>query len=203
MLREIQNMFVASNQEPQMVERINYAIDKIGQRTIFDIDYPLIDSLDLAIQTRPSVTKGWLGEFSSMGLEILRETSLNAHNDQQKKRQSQQQSPDTFSAVSRAPSLTTINNFIDEHRSALEGTSQIDFDTLKFCQELGRRSALSVITMHILKELRVDTLPQINQTKLSRFLGQIYRGYRRDVEYHNDMHAIDVLQMCYIFLTQG
>lgn len=42
-------MLVATNQDPQMVERISYAIDKIGQRTIFDIDYPLLDSLDLAL----------------------------------------------------------------------------------------------------------------------------------------------------------
>lgn len=39
--------------------------------------------------------------------------------------------------------------------------------------------------------------------KLSRFIGQVYKGYRRDVEYHNDMHAIDVLQMSYVFLTEG
>ena len=43
----------------------------------------------------------------------------------------------------------------------------------------------------------------MNQTKLSRFIGQMYKGYRRDVEYHNDMHAMDVLQMSYLFLTQG
>lgn len=81
LLREVSNKYVALNQEPQIVERISYAIDKIGQRTIFDIDYPLMDSLDLALQRRPSnsITKGWLNEFSQMGLEILRETSLNAH----------------------------------------------------------------------------------------------------------------------------
>jgi len=39
--------------------------------------------------------------------------------------------------------------------------------------------------------------------KVSRFIGQIYKGYRRDVEYHNDIHATDVLQMCFIFLTKG
>ena len=39
--------------------------------------------------------------------------------------------------------------------------------------------------------------------KLSRFIGQIYKGYKREVEYHNDMHAIDVLQMSYLFMTQG
>jgi hypothetical protein len=43
----------------------------------------------------------------------------------------------------------------------------------------------------------------MNQTKLSRFIGQIYKGYHREVEYHNDMHAMDVLQMSYLFLTQG
>ena len=89
LLREIQNKYMAADQEPQLITRINYAIEKIGQRTIFDIDYPLLDSLDLALQRRPSLTKGWLNEFSQMGLEILRETSLNAHIKQLRKRRQQ------------------------------------------------------------------------------------------------------------------
>ena len=93
------------------MERINYAIDKIGQRTIFDIDYPLLDSLDLALQRRPSLTKGWLNQFSKMGLEILRETSLNAHVKQMKQRK-KNQSSDTISQRSRAPSLNTIHDYI-------------------------------------------------------------------------------------------
>lgn len=28
-------------------------------------------------------------------------------------------------------------------------------------------------------------------------------GYRRDVEYHNDIHGADVLQMMFVFLKQG
>ena len=138
-----------------------------------------------------------------MGLEILRETSLNAHISQLKKRKEMERTPDTVSAKSRAPSLNTIVDYIEEHKEALEGVHDINFNTLKFCRDLGRRSALSVITIHILQELQIDKLPQMNQTKLSRFIGQIYKGYRRDVEYHNDMHAIDVLQMCYIFLVKG
>ena len=39
--------------------------------------------------------------------------------------------------------------------------------------------------------------------KLSRFIGQIYKGYKRNVEYHNDIHATDVLQMTYVFMTKG
>lgn len=68
---------------------------------------------------------------------------------------------------------------------------------------MGRKSALSVLTIYILQVLNIDKLPQMNQMKLSRFIGQIYKGYKREVEYHNDMHAMDVLQMTYLFLTQG
>ena len=32
-----------------MIDKLNYAIEKIGQRTLYDIDYPLMDSLDLAL----------------------------------------------------------------------------------------------------------------------------------------------------------
>lgn len=106
-----------------------------------------------------------------MGLEILRETSLNAHINQLKKRKEMALSPDTFSQVSRAPSLNTIHNYIEEHKVALDGVHDINFNTLKFCRDLGRRSALSVITVHILQELQIDKLPQMNQTKLSRFIG--------------------------------
>ena len=67
------------------------------------------------------------------------------------------------------------------------------FNTLSFCQQIGRKAALSVLTFHIMQALNIDKLPQMNQTKLSRFLGQIYKGYYREVEYHNDMHALDVL----------
>ncbi len=162
LLREIQNKYVATNQEPQLIERINYAIDKIGQRTIFDIDYPLLDSLDLALQRRPSLTKGWLNEYSNRGLEILRETSLNAHIKQQKQRRKQNADTVSQSQISRAPSLNTIQEYIDEHRQVLECADTIEFDTLDFCKRLGRKAALSTITIYISERLKIDMLPQLN-----------------------------------------
>ena len=170
LLREIQNKYVATNQEPQIVEKINYAIDKIGQRTIFDIDYPLLDSLDLALQRRPSVTKGWLNEFSQMGLEILRETSLNAHIKSMKHRR-ENSTHDTQSLQSRAPSLNTIHDYIEEHKEHLARVNDISFNTLDFCRQLGRKAALSVMTFYIMQVLNIDKIPQVNQTKLSRFIG--------------------------------
>ena len=32
---------------------------------------------------------------------------------------------------------------------------------------------------------------------------QIFGGYNQHIQYHNEMHAIDVLQMLYIFMTAG
>ena len=46
-------------------------------------------------------------------------------------------------------------------------------------------------------------MPNLDFQRLSNFLGQIYNGYRRDVEYHNDLHASDVMQTCFIMLTEG
>jgi hypothetical protein len=38
---------------------------------------------------------------------------------------------------------------------------------------------------------------------MSSFLGKIYSGYRRDIEYHNDLHAADVMQMCFLMMMNG
>ena len=43
----------------------------------------------------------------------------------------------------------------------------------------------------------------INNDKLISFLTAIYKGYRRDVAYHNDLHGADVAQMMYMFIEEG
>lgn len=59
------------------------------------------------------------------------------------------------------------------------------------------------MAMYIMQRLGLDKMVGLNTTKLAMFLGEIYKGYRRDVEYHNDMHAADVLQVTHFFLTKG
>ena len=51
--------------------------------------------------------------------------------------------------------------------------------------------------------LTEQTMPDLDFSKLTRFFGKIYQGYRRDVEYHNDLHGTDVAQMMLIFLKKG
>lgn len=163
-----------------MIERINYAIDKIGQRTIFDVDYPLLDSLDLAMQRRPSVTSGWLNEFSQLGLECLRESSIRKSLYQQKQRSNKTPS-DMISVRSHAPSMSTVLDHIQQFEETLANACEINFNTHEVFEKIGRKNALSVMTVHIMQKLGLDKIPQINQSILTRFLNRVYKGYIRDV----------------------
>ena len=64
-----------SGASKDMLDKINYAIDKIGSRTIFDIDHPILDTLDLHERGK-NVTKGWIHEHSRLGLDLLRDQYL-------------------------------------------------------------------------------------------------------------------------------
>lgn len=139
-----------------MIDKINYAIEKIGQRTLFDIDYPLMDSLDLALQRRPSMTTGWINEFSNLGLELLKENSLLASLANRERRDSIKNS-DNISMMSEAPSLSTLMMVIDSQKDSLKEINSIDFDTLKFCRDTGRKAGLSAITIHIMSLLKLDS----------------------------------------------
>lgn len=69
--------------------------------------------------------------------------------------------------------------------------------------KLGSKCAFSVISIHIMNKLKLDSVEQINGEILPRFLERIGKGYNTEVQYHNAMHAADVLQMAYLILTQG
>ncbi len=69
-----------------MITQLNYAIEKISARSIYEIDLPFLDSLDLhESRAHASVTKGWIHEFSSMGLDILRDISPQKSLEQRRK----------------------------------------------------------------------------------------------------------------------
>ena len=54
-----------------------------------------------------------------------------------------------------------------------------------------------------MKSLKFDLLPMLDMNKLLDFVQRIFQGYHKNVEYHNDMHAADVMQMVYLFMTKG
>lgn len=64
------------------------------------------------------MTTGWLNEFSNLGLELLKESSLRASLANRERRQSHSVS-DVQSKLSRAPSLNTVLNVIEQNASVL------------------------------------------------------------------------------------
>jgi hypothetical protein len=64
-----------SHNDARVVKNIDYAIEKIGQKNIYDVD--IVHSLDLATTKKQSeVTSGWLREFSSIHMEEVRNNYL-------------------------------------------------------------------------------------------------------------------------------
>ena len=57
-----------------MRKRIDYAIDKIAQRDIFNVD--IVETLDLASPQKRHPPSGWLREFSSVNMEVERSNTL-------------------------------------------------------------------------------------------------------------------------------
>ena len=92
--------------------RIDYAIEKIGQKAIYDVD--IVNSLDLATTKRlegKGVAQGWIREFSSIHMDEVRGEFLeNLH-----QKQHETHKTDTETELSKALSLNTVIGKMKEH----------------------------------------------------------------------------------------
>ena len=132
MLKEIKQFQITENASKDTIAQLNYAIEKIGSRSIYEIDKPFIDTLDLhESKAHVSITRGWIHEFSTMGLEILRDISLQKSLEQRKKSMDDQIEADTRS---RAPSLNTVQKYINKYDHLLQKVEMVDFNIHRFVE---------------------------------------------------------------------
>jgi len=101
----------------------------------------------------------------------------------------------TLSETGEAPTL-------EEHKEILKNAGSLEFNIFKFSQDIGRDKAFILLPMHFMATLKLDDHLDIDEEKFVKFGEQIYSGYRRDVEYHNDIHGLDVMQFAYVVLTK-
>jgi hypothetical protein len=66
-----------------------------------------------------------------------------------------------------------------------------DFDILDFSKLVKRENILSYMAINSIKELHLEDLTC--KTELGSFLTKITGTYRKDVQYHNDLHGADVM----------
>ena len=83
--------------------------------------------------------------------------------------------------------------------------SSYDFDCLALNRAVGRENTFALVIFKIIHDLpqTASDFGLINNDKLISFLTAIYAGYRRDVQYHNDLHGADVAQSMYMFIKDG
>ena len=43
----------------------------------------------------------------------------------------------------------------------------------------------------------------LDDTKFEAFIQEVFKGYRRDIPYHTDLHAADVAYSCNLFIIKG
>ena len=114
-----------------MRKRVDYAIDKIGQRDIFNVD--IVETLDLASAQKRQPPSGWLREYSSVNMEAERSNFLKQQTGHQPKGNSSSKSQ-----ISKCPSLETLIQQIDENSEELNKIGQVDFDIFKVTKVIGR-----------------------------------------------------------------
>lgn len=132
MLKDIRTHQVQQNATKDSIAQLNYAIDKISSRAIYEIEKPFLDTLDLHDSLQhAAVTKGWIHEFSSMGLDILRDISLMRSLEERKKSkddtQSKSESPSLLSK-SRPPSMNTVQKYLNDYDHLLTKIQSVDFN---------------------------------------------------------------------------
>jgi hypothetical protein len=76
---------------------------------------------------------------------------------------------------------------------------KVSFDIFQANAKLGRENLLPFMVMDALQKLEGYEL--LDEDRLIRFLMKVKDTYREDVQYHNDLHGADVMQMGFYMLT--
>ena len=77
----------------------------------------------------------------------------------------------------------------------------IDFNVFSYEKAVKRKNVLPSIAYHILQ--KNYAFDYIDATAFDSFIGKVRDGYKEANQYHNDMHAADVVQMCDFMLQNG
>jgi hypothetical protein len=55
------------------------------------------------------------------------------------------------------------------------------------------------MVVHSINTFELQSL--VDENRIGKFLSRIYKTYRQDITYHNDLHGADVMQMALYMLT--
>jgi hypothetical protein len=108
---------------------------------------------------------------------------------------------DSFESSNSKLNYVSNSSFIVFNENCASTIDEPNFNLFEFDKIVGRDNTLSAITCYMFISLGLFSL--INYQKFEKFIDTIHQGYNKNIPYHNDLHAADVVQTCYIYLKYG
>ena len=160
-----------------------------------------------------------MNEFSDFGSEVQSNNTLKMVKAQSthlnySSQQEQQFSGDVsdsssyFSKLQPALSrqkttLMSLTQDLTKYYDKLEQMKTLDFDILDLSRDIDRNQVLPCMVVHAINELQIEDIISNCKDEMSSFLKKVNSTYMQEVQYHNDLHGADVMQMAYFMLTTG
>ena len=153
----------------------------------------------------------WINEFSDIGSELsnmdtLKIAKLNSHylaysgsSTPKESKVPTSESPGKKELKRRTSTFNSVSMKIKAHILDLTDMQDRTFNVFKACSIIGRDDFLQCSTVYCLTDLEI--MPILNENQLVHFLDKVQAEYNHKVEYHNDMHGVDVMQMAHRMLT--
>jgi hypothetical protein len=110
-------------------------------------------------------------------------------------------SDQSFQSSNSKLNYVSNSSFIEFNENCAATIDEHTFNLFEFDKIVGRDNTLSAITSYIFISLGLFTM--FNYQKFEKFVDTIHHGYNKYIPYHNDLHAADVVQTCYIYLKYG
>ena len=107
-----------------------------------------------------------------------------------------------FGDRDRRPSVNSINLKVEnEANNILCKVEDFDFNIFELNDLVGKHTMIYVA--HEIFNSLYFYEDVINEKVFRNFVMKISDGYNRDVKYHNDLHATDVLQTVFVLMEKG
>ena len=159
-----------------------------------------------------------MNEFSDVGSEVMSSNTIHQlkegsgyldYQDSKESKDTEVQPTDGSEGGGARPSSASLEVLLKnewpstgpyaKYGEYFEGSQTLAYDIFKLSESAGRHNVLSFLVAHAINLFELRAL--IDEPRTLKFLSKVYRTYREDIAYHNDLHGADVMQMALYMLT--
>lgn len=93
-------------------------------------------------------------------------------------------------------------NVLSAIRSNLDNIESFDYNIFDLDDLLDKQTIMH-LSLEIFRKFKFFEEGLLKEDKYTNFIKEVINGYDRNVTYHNDLHAADVLQTTYVIIQRG